>query len=202
LAAFPARSDAHDASGLNDPELARVPVAAGGSPEPARFERLFREFAPYVLRVLPRMGVAQSDLDDVAQEVFFAVHRGLPGFEERSSAKTWIYGICIRTCSNYRQRAHRRREQLVDAPPGGSDAHSPERALVASRALGALDRALAQLPEAQRAVFVLFEIEQLAMNEIAEALGCPKFTAYGRLYAARRAVAAAMRKHAQRSGEP
>jgi RNA polymerase sigma-70 factor (ECF subfamily) len=49
------------------------------------------------------------------------------------------------------------------------------------------------LPEQQRAVFVLFEIEQLTMQETVQALGCPVQTAYSRLYAARAKVQAAMK---------
>ena len=161
----------------------------------AQFEQLFQDYAPYVMRVLPRMGVAERDLDDVLQEVFFAVFRALPGFEGRSSARTWVYGICIRTCSNYRQRAYHRREQM-STPPAALHAHeqTPERALANRDALARLDQALAQLAPADRDSFVLFEIEQLTVLEIAEALGCSKFTVYTRLYRARRAVLAAMKE--------
>lgn len=162
----------------------------------AQFDQLFQQFAPYVLRVLPRMGVAERDLDDVMQEVFFAVFRALPGFEGRSSTRTWVYGICIRTCSNHRQRAYHRREQLPGTLPAALHAHeqTPERALDNRGALAKLDRALAQLAPNDRDAFVLFEIEQLTVLEIAEALGCSKFTVYTRLYRARRAVLSAMKE--------
>jgi RNA polymerase sigma-70 factor (ECF subfamily) len=124
--------------------------------------------------------------------VFLIVHRALPSFEARSNVRTWVYGICIRVCSNYRQRAHRRLEQLSAAEDERADARTPARALEARRSLAALDAALAQLSEPQRAVFVLHEIEQLPMTEIASALRASKFTLYARLYAAKRAVAAAM----------
>src|SRR5262245_10076008 len=107
-------------------------MAPASSGEHARFHALFHELAPYVLRVLPRMGVAERDLDDVLQEVFLAVFRGLPAFEGRSSERTWVYGICIRTCSNYRQRAHRRRERLPGELPEATDARTPERVAHAS----------------------------------------------------------------------
>jgi RNA polymerase sigma-70 factor (ECF subfamily) len=158
----------------------------------ARFASLFQEFAPYVMRVLPRMGVADRDLDDVVQEVFLAVYRALPSFEGRSSERTWVYGICIRTCSNYRQRAHRRHEQLPGNLPEATHSATPERALQTRTALAQLDAALATVQENDRVVFVLFEIEQLTVLEIAEALGCSKFTVYTRLYRARRAVSARM----------
>ena len=168
------------------------PPPAAAQPEPAtlpEFERLFRELAPYVLRVLPRLGVAARDVDDVAQDVFCVVHRGLPNFERRSSVKTWVYGICIRVCFNYRDRAHRRYEQLgCSDEERGSDVLTPARSLESKRALERLDAVLATLSDAQRAVFVLHEIEALTVLEIAEALGASKFTVYARLYAAQARV--------------
>jgi RNA polymerase sigma-70 factor (ECF subfamily) len=162
------------------------------------FEAVFREMAPYVLRVLPRMGVRSADLDDVAQEVFLAVHRGLGAFEGRSQLRTWVYGICIRVCSNYRRRAHNRYERIMDVPAQiENEARSPERRMQAQRALTALDRALDALSLEQRSAFVLFEVEGLDMLEIARAMGCSKFTAYSRLYAARKHVTKALKAHAQ-----
>jgi RNA polymerase sigma-70 factor (ECF subfamily) len=187
---------AAEPSALIQPPLVAEQVPRAHTAElRARFERMYRELAPYVLRVLPRMGVAERDLDDVLQEVFLAVHRALPGFEGRSSERTWIYGICMRTCSNYRQRAHRWRERMPGELPDDGHAQTPERALATSAALQKLDAALASLPDAQREAFVLFEIEQLTVSEIAEALGCSKFTVYTRLYRARAAVQAHMRRH-------
>jgi RNA polymerase sigma-70 factor (ECF subfamily) len=157
------------------------------------FNRIFREFAPYLARVLPRMGVRSADVDDVMQDVFVAIHRSLPGFEGRSSLKSWVYGICIRVCSNYRQRAHHRRERLSEAMPEPARDGDQERTLEARVALGRLDAALSALPALQRATFVLYEIEELSIREIAAALGCSKFTLYARLYAARRVVQLALR---------
>ena len=165
-----------------------------------RFETLFRTYVPYVRRVVPRMGVASGDTDDVVQEVFLVVHGALGGFEGRSSERTWIYGICLRVCSNYRRRAYRRRELTMAEPPAAEDFVHPERMLSARTDLQLLDAALADLNDAQRATFVLHEIEQLPMADIATILGCSKFTAYARLYAARRHVVAALTA-AQRAGD-
>ena len=60
-------------------------------------------------------------------------------------------------------------------------------------------RALDTLDDDKRATFVLYEIEELSMAEVAEALGCPLQTAYSRLHAARKIVEAAV-QNAQRSG--
>lgn len=187
------------ATGLPEAGAARaLQPAREARAVPHRFEQMYADFSPYVMRVLPRMGVAGADLDDVTQEVFLAVHRGLPMFEGRSREKTWVYGICMRVCSNYRKRAHRRHEDRRAEPPELLDAGTPECRLQTSRALSRLDATLARLPDIQRAVFVLHEIEALAVTEIAEALGCSKFTVYARLYAAQRAVRVGMRDHAEK----
>lgn len=182
----PAELSAPPTAAARDAPESRAPESLG----PPEFARVFEELAPYVLRVLPRMGVASADLDDVAQDVFLTVHKALPKFEGRSSVRTWVYGICIRVAGNYRQRAHRRYERLAAEDVEQVDARDPARDLDAQRRLAALDSALGTLSDAQRAVFVLHEIEQLPIAEIAAALEAPKFTIYARLYAARRSVRA------------
>lgn len=166
-----------------------------------RFEAVFAEHAPYVLRVLPRLGVGMADVEDVAQDVFIAVHHGLAEFEGRSRVRTWVYGICLRVAGNYRRRAHRRREVrgldvevAVDAVQ--SDGLERER----SRRL--LAAALDGLSERKREVFVLYEIEELGMADVAQAVGVPLFTAYARLYAARREMKQAIERMTKRGGRP
>lgn len=152
---------------------------------------VFAEHAPYVFRVLRRLGVHQSDVEDVCQEVFLVVNRRLPDFEGRSSLRTWIYSICLRCASRYRKRPHVRHEQSgLEARDVAVDP-SQLRELEHKRALHKLDAVLAQLPEAQREVYVLYELEELGMREIADAIDSPLQTAYSRLHAARRAVLAA-----------
>jgi RNA polymerase sigma-70 factor (ECF subfamily) len=172
-----------------------APEVDAGAPErvPSAAE-LFQAYGAFVWRVLRRLGVADADVDDVVQEVFVAVHRRLPAFEGRSSPRTWVYGICVRVASDHRKRARVRRESLPDRlPEPAIDAHQEDDvALREARAL--LDRLLDGLDEGKRAVFVLYEIEELPMGEVALALGCPLQTAYSRLHAARRDLDAALRR--------
>lgn len=164
-------------------------------PAAPTFADVFQAYAPYVLKLLRRMGVQEHDLDDVGQEVFLAVYRRLPAFEGRSSLKTWVSGICLRKALDYRRSSARRQRRfgvkLVAEPAGPQDDVPDAEASYAQREQAALlDRALDQISPEQRAVFVLYEIEELPMREVAETLGCPRFTAYTRLHAARRQVRA------------
>jgi RNA polymerase sigma-70 factor, ECF subfamily len=150
------------------------------------FAAVFSEHAPFVLRVLRHLGVPGSDLQDQAQEVFVAVFRGLEGFEGRSALRTWVYGICVRVASNYRRRAYVRRERSVSEPPEQAQEPDQPRALEEGMGWPALRRLLDTLDADKRDVFVLYELEELPMREVAEACGCPLQTAYSRLHAARR----------------
>jgi len=152
------------------------------------FRDIFSRYAPYVLGLVRRLGVRDAEVEDVAQEVFIVVHRQLPTFEGRSSIKTWLCGITLRTVANHRRKVMRRREASMEV---GRELHAaPDQAAMLERRDDAttLQQALDRLSPKLREVFVLYEIEELPMADVARSLGCPRFTAYTRLHAARAAL--------------
>jgi RNA polymerase sigma-70 factor, ECF subfamily len=159
------------------------------------FAEVYRDYASFAWRVLRRLGVRDADVEDVCQDVFLVVHKKLPEFAQRSTLRTWLYSIAIRCASDYRRRAHVKREEpksivrdtAIDAPQPASVAQRQARAL--------LDDILDTLDEAKRAVFVLYELEELSMADVADAVGCPLQTAYSRLHAARAEFEAAVKRH-------
>jgi RNA polymerase sigma-70 factor (ECF subfamily) len=154
------------------------------------FQHVFAESTPFVWRVLGRLGVARPDIADVCQEVFLVVHRRQHDYDGRP-VRAWIYGICLRAAADYRKRAFRRHERLVETLPEPSVPAPQDRALELRRARARLEQVLATLDDGTRDVFVLYELEELTMSEIARIVECPLQTAYSRLHAARRAVRAA-----------
>ncbi|MBS2013464.1 MAG: RNA polymerase sigma factor [Deltaproteobacteria bacterium] len=165
-------------------------------------DRIFREHGPFVWRALRRLGVAPSDADDACQEVFVVVYRKLGEYEGRAQMRTWLYGIAVRVAAAHRRKAHTRHEVPTEEPvgPETATATTPEGEAADREALAILDRALDELDEDKRAVFVLYEIEGLEMPEVAEALSCPVQTAYSRLHAARKDVERAMKRAALNRG--
>jgi RNA polymerase sigma-70 factor (ECF subfamily) len=164
------------------------------APPPAAFREVYRANAAFVWRVLRRLGVPHADAEDVTQEVFVVVLKKLPSFAQRSSLRTWLYGIAYRSASEYRRRRHLRSEVPTEQPDAGA-AEAPQlESLDRKRARQRLDAILAELDDDKRAVFVFYEIEELAMSEVAEVVGCPLQTAYSRLRAAREHVEAAARR--------
>lgn len=166
------------------------------------FEQVFADHAPRVWRALRRLGVDALDVDDVCQEVFTTIHHRLPTFGGRSALSTWIYGICVHKASAHRRRLRRRREDLAAAPPELSIDAPQLDTLERRRALAFADAVLDTLDDDKRAVFVLYEIEEVPMKEVAEALGCPLQTAYARLHAARRQFEAAVRRAGAQGRSP
>jgi RNA polymerase sigma-70 factor (ECF subfamily) len=114
------------------------------------------------------------------------VHRKLAGFEHRSSLRTWIYGIALRCASSYRRSATRR--EIASERPDDKVIALQVQNVQLRQARELLDMILDSLDERKREVFVLYELEELPMHEVAKIVGCPLQTAYSRLHAARRAV--------------
>jgi RNA polymerase sigma-70 factor (ECF subfamily) len=164
-----------------------------GASAPGSFDELFEAYGGFVWRVLGRLGVARSDLEDASQEVFLVVHRRLDSFEGRSSLKTWIYGICLKVAASSRRKS-RRHEVLHGEEPGGHAQQEQE--LEHQRAKRLLFRTLEALSAEKREVFVLYEMEELSMPEVAELVGCPVTTAYSRLEAARKTIRASFARSA------
>jgi len=161
------------------------------------FEEVFTAHADFAWRSLRRLGVAERDLEDVCQEVFMIVLRGLDSFEARSSIKTWIYGICRGVAANHRRKGSNARELPDQARVDLAAAEPPFEVRGADSALGdrqLIEALLGRLSLEQREVFVLYEIEELTMREVSAAISCPEDTAYSRLKAARRAIEAELRR--------
>ena len=154
-----------------------------------RLEDVYERCFDFVWRSARRMGVPEPSVDDVVQEVFVVAHRRLADFEGRSTVKTWLFGILLRVVSDYR-RTQRRKGGLAPLPEvlEGDGSDCPAAAAEQRERVRLLHALLSELDDDKRAVFVLYEIEQLEMPEVADALSCPLQTAYSRLYAARKIV--------------
>ncbi len=159
---------------------------AGSVRAPLDFAGVYSEHVAFVFRALVRLGVARADAPDAAQQVFLVVHRRLDSFDGSSAVKTWLFGICMRVASDHRSRAHVRREVPTATLPETESPPSQLERVEQSQARAWLARLLNGLDENKRAVFVLYELEEWTMPEVAAALEVPLQTAYSRYHAARR----------------
>lgn len=152
------------------------------------------EHAPFVWRVLMHCGVRGERLEDASQEVFLAALSAK--FDGRSSFKTFLYGVCRNVAHAERRRYRIETEIPTEELPETVVQPAQEGDLWIKRAHQRLLRALDLLDEAQREVFVLFEVEELPMEEIARAQGASLSTCYSRLYVAREKIQAELRRRA------
>ena len=168
----------------------KVEASAG----PLDVASLHEAHADFVWRSLCRLGVREADADDMMQEVFVVVHRRLSTYVAGGKVTTWLFGICLRVAAAYRRRACNRREQLVgEAPdPWVSPDPPPDSIAEAREAQQRLKSLLDELDLEKRAIFVMFEIDEMPCDEIASLLGVAVGTVYSRLHAARKAFAAAL----------
>jgi RNA polymerase sigma-70 factor (ECF subfamily) len=160
--------------------------ASGALERRARLAATASENFHFIWRSLRRLGVPEPAVDDAAQQVFEVAARRLeeiePGRERAFLFKTAVFVAAEagRTAARRRARdAGKVVEELWDAGP------SPEDVADWSRRRALLDRVLAAMPVDVRAVFVLFELEELSMREIARLLELPPGTIASRLRRAR-----------------
>lgn len=181
-----------------------LPALANQSPpEPTasrpelNFEAVYAELFSFVWRTARRLGVAESALDDVCQEVFVAVHRGLPGFAGRASLRTWVFGILQNSVKVHRRTLARKSPALrsaggtVEASEISCPAPGPDEVVSRAQALGLAHGILDAMTDEKREVFVLVELEQWSVVDAAEALGANVNTVHARLRAARKDFAEA-----------
>jgi RNA polymerase sigma-70 factor (ECF subfamily) len=151
--------------------------------------------ADFVWSSLQRFGVRDADLEDALQEVFVVVHRRLDSYDGTSKVTTWLFGIAMRVAAAFRRRAHVRRERAVEEVPEGNDESlSPEDLASRQEARATLEEILDAMDLDRRAVFVMFEVEELSCEEIAAIVGIPVGTVYSRLHKARKEFAAAVER--------
>jgi RNA polymerase sigma-70 factor, ECF subfamily len=159
---------------------------------PRTFPAVYAAHLDLVWRSLRSLGVPPASVEDAAQDVFLVVHRRLPEFAERSSLRTWVFGIVLHVARNHRRRERRKGglcpldTELAGGGPG------PDQEAETAEALERLAEVLGDLDEAKREVFVMGELEQMTAPEIAEALGINVNTVYSRVRAARLAFTAAL----------
>lgn len=158
----------------------------------ARLARMFALYFDGIWRLLRRSGLGNARADDAAQEVFIVASQKLNAITP-GSERSFLYGTALRIASTVRRSAEYRREhatdndELAQSLDAGSVTPSGEDLLDQLKARRALDQILDTLEDDLREVLVLYEIEGLQVDEIAEVLGIPSGTAASRLRRARAA---------------
>ncbi len=185
------------------PEDEAVPQAASVLVPPELAEAatlLYRENFAFVWRNARHLGCGDDWVDDAVHETFLVASRRLSEFEGRSSERTWLFAILFRVVQRM-QRDRARRQQRVTQyarqhPPsvGNADRESEDAQY--------LRYLLSLLPDAQRVVLILAEIEGFTTLEITALLGIPAGTVHSRLRAAKRHLAQVIERESAQDERP
>lgn len=183
-----------DQEGPTSSRPSHVDVVGAGRRVSQHTRALVDEHFNFIWRSLKRLGVPEADVDDAVQEVFMVASRRLDAIDE-GSERSFLFGTAIRVASNQRRRVARRKEQgdatvidFHDPAPG------PEEITELSETRLLLQQVLDELSFELKTVFVLFELEELSVPQIAELVGIPEGTIASRLRRAREAFQATARR--------
>ena len=161
---------------------------------PPDFPSIYRSEFPYVWKTLRRLGAPAQDLEDLAHDLFVVVHRHLSDFDPDRPLRPWLFGIAVRVVADFRRSPRSAREFLGETAEPVDGAPSPHERMEGTEARAVLMKALDGLDLDRRAVFVMHELDEIPVPEVASTLGIPLNTAYSRLRSARVDVAAAIQR--------
>lgn len=157
-----------------------------------RLREALEQHLDLVWRVLRRAGLTPSDAEDASQDVFWVLAQRLDSVPVRAQ-RSFLVSTALRVAAD-RKRSRWNRSVSTGFEPeeyAGQGLAADEQ-LDVRRGAALLDRALAELDEQDRAVYVLAELEQLSRSEVSEALSIPQGTVATRLRRARDACLTAL----------
>ena len=181
-------------------------VALAVAREPGAFQAIMRRNNRRLYRVARAVLADDAEAEDVVQEVYLKAFQSLPTFRAESTLATWLTRIAINEALG---RKRRRRSTIdldnLDAigdhgearvliPPNIGFGANPENDTSRAQVCRLLDRAIDDLPEAFRTVFVMREIEQMSVEDTASQLNIVPETVKTRLHRARRLLRGALKE--------
>lgn len=183
-----------DVSSNSDFELAQA--AAKG--EMAAFEELYQRHNRRVYSLCLRMLQSPHEAEDLTQEVFIQLYRKIGSFRGDSAFTTWLHRMTVnQVLMHFRKRSVKNEKTTEEGETPVqivSGTENPRKMPVVDKI--ALDRAIAQLPNGYRTVFLLHDVEGHEHEEVARILGCSVGTSKSQLHKARMKLRKLLKKQA------
>jgi RNA polymerase sigma factor, sigma-70 family len=175
---------------MGDSDLDLVQRIAAG--DERALEELYARHAQSLLAYAQHLIGDRGAAEEALQDTFVAIWRGAASFEQRSTVRTWLFGICRRQALRRVRPAAAATQPIEEVPELPSEAPSPDAVVLARADASAVAAALATLPAIHREVLDLAFGAELSHAEVAEVLGIPVGTVKSRLFHARAALARAL----------
>jgi RNA polymerase sigma-70 factor (ECF subfamily) len=187
---------------LNDDaeDVRLMQLVSGG--DTAAFEILVERHQRLVIGTVAKMLGNNSDVEDIAQQVFVRVWKNAKRYVPRAKFTTWLLKITRNLVFNEMRRQRRHSHVPLQSEPGEEErpikdehAASPDAALLEQELQGAIDAAIARLPESQRMAVILRRYEELSYEQIAEVLDQSVPAVKSLLFRARTELRARLRQY-------
>jgi RNA polymerase sigma-70 factor (ECF subfamily) len=139
-------------------------------------------FGGQIHRLARRYTRSEADAEDLTQEIFVDLCRGIAGFRGEAKLSTWVYRVALNHCLKHQGRRRVESVPIDDIPLAAGDDHDPERSAVRADLAQVVEGALGTLSDIHREVVVLHEMHGLTYQECADLLGVPVGTVKSRLF--------------------
>lgn len=163
------------------------------------FDEIVARYKDGIYNYIRRMISNPEDVEDLAQEVFVRAFASIKSFRREANLRTWLYRIATNLCIDRYRRSGIEKQLMVPLELGSSDdeaqpvrtadvpdsKYDPQELCERRELQAEVQRALNSLPDKLRAAILLFDMEGMSYEEIAETLGCPVGTVKSRLFNAR-----------------
>ncbi len=170
----------------------------------AAFDELMRRYQTPALKVAVSIMRDKGDAEDEVQNAFWKAYEHIDQFHRDAKFSTWLTRIVVNQCLMRLRGARRARFSFIDDLQGEDESmklelrdggHSPEQALGKAQVAEVLEEEIRRTPPLLRHVFLLRDVQQLPMPQVAEALGISVAAAKSRLLRARAELRSRMRRH-------
>jgi len=149
------------------------------------FQELVDRYKDLVFALIARTVQDRSRAEDLAQDVFLRVHRGLPYFRGEARLSTWIYRIVANVCLQDQSRAPKASISLDDGRGAARTPSAPDRQYGDLELRDRLEKGIARLPANYRLLVAAHYLDGVQYEELAEALQLPLGTVKTQLYRAK-----------------
>lgn len=152
------------------------------------FSFLVDKYQNLIFNIVKRILPEQMDSEDVCQEVFVKIYKGIGSFRHKSKLSTWIAKIAYFTALNYlkKNKKNEKYDDLEDNLTVEADTDSPDELLIKKNTAEYLNKLIARLPKQYKLILTLYHLEEFSIQEIHETTGIAKGTVKSHLFRARK----------------
>lgn len=170
------------------PEAELIARCKGGDQQ--AFRELVDQYKDLVFAIVSRSTVDRSRVEDLAQEVFLKIHRGLPYFRGEAKLTTWIFRIVLNLLSQESQKRTAAREVPLDPDVPSHQPRTDDRAARDLELRDRLEKAMARLPPNYRLLIAGHYLQDVKYEDLADALDMPLGTVKTHLHRAKQQLRA------------